>query len=535
MSGGQLLKYPALFLLLISCFFITSLTGHHSKIGAIEVETYGYAASISKLRGLTQNIYTPNAEIQKFVKARGITRNTSDIEGDVGDIYDFLTSPSKVNKVFKDAYNKVITSNQTTIKEDNDLGYALFVYLSFLLFGLSVSSLAKFAFLLFAISCVCLLYFSSSNENKIPLRNISFIFVVSFFQTVMMQGSLSTIENFTFYCQRSLDFLALVPLTHLALYSITSRLKISVFDIFLIALQCLILAFSLNIRSTVQIYLLLFGSFFLIVLFFQSYLHVPPRHVALFKKNLLPFRSWVHPKRNFFKMLVVAATIGLTSLGFKGYQASGIAGESATGNHGIWHNLVVGLSFQEEPYDILNIDKSIKGDAFTTATINSHSRIYGYSPEEKAYPYWQKNKEGEWAKLHWQEGREVILKEIFVLFVKNNPNLFVVITIKKFQDTLEAVKQWFAKLSPLSFTLVILSFLVVFFYYLTRVKHINKGDWTTFNLVFTALFSSAFLPMVIFYPANFLLFNLVMVSLCGLTFNLVVAMQYTMKIYLKRH
>lgn len=497
-------------LALIFSFFTIDFFKQNEKIGAIQVEHYAFASALSNLSGIVNNPFHANRDILAFLELNGISRDEKKVGPHVDSINEILQNPVKVNSIFQKASLLENVSQDIWVKPDNDLGYALFVLVAFSLFGISVNSLAILAFLLFSISVLSLYYFSHDERFKEHGVLLAFLAVFAFTTTSVLQSvpNQFSIENFTYYNQRSLDFLILIPVIHIWLWSL-NRPKFYSQDWIVLIIQCLIFAFSIQIRGTGKVFLLFTVG---LALTFTAYI--------LAKRLILIFEStngfwWLRigiDKNQWcalnFRSILIVSILALASFIFQGYQRYNLQNDVATGSHGIWHNLVISLSLVPESYEKLNVPKEIKGDAFTEFATRSHVKKFGYNKDKIDFPYWIAGSDGDMVRRSWHDAKETISKEIYIEFVKNEPKIFFRSFIKKFQNFQYHLKNWLFSASSLHYFFVITNFSFVVFGYVLHVLKRNDHsvpDTQKVVVILITVLGISSVPQIVFYPSHFLM------------------------------
>lgn len=497
-------------LALIFSFFTIGFFKQNEKIGAIQVEHYAFASALSNLSGIVNNPFHANRDIVAFLELNGISRDEKKVGPHVGSINEILQNPVKVNSIFQKASLLENVSQDIWVKPDNDLGYALFVLVAFSLFGISVNSLAILAFLLFSISVLLLYYFSHDERFKEHGVLLAFLAIFAFTTTSVLQGvpDQFSIENFTYYNQRSLDFLILIPVIHIWFWSLNCP-KFYPQDWIVIIIQCLIFVFSIQIRGTGKIFLLFTVGFALAIT-----AYILAKRLILTVESTDGFR-WFRigiDKQQWralnFRPVFIVSILALGFFVFQGYQRYNLQNDVATGSHGIWHNLVISFSLVPESFEKLNVPKEKQGDAFTVFAIRSHVEKFGYSKDKIDFPYWIVGRDGDIARRSWHDANETIAKEIYIEFVKNEPKLFFWSFIKKFEKFEYHLKHWLFSASFVHYGFLIINFSFVVFGYLLQVIKRNEHlvlDTQKVVVILISVLGISSVPQMVFYPAHFLM------------------------------
>ncbi len=305
--------------------------------------------------------------------AATISRIDHNLYGYVGfnKIYNFLMNYETINDEILNKAREIkdVSSSGIFTMSELDVGYQDYIYLAFLIFGYSVSSLLNLYFVILILSIT--LFYLSFRKNNIS-KIILLIFLLSFLLI------LPAAERFSYnvgviYSIRFMTLLAVLPLIHICFFTFNLKKinKNSLSQILSVLMQSIILIFLYYVRTTL-IWAFLLLLFFLILNIIFSIIEI--RKNNNFKVSA--FKIFFEKS----KVLVLFFIILFISKIFMEYRLNPIYKERNEGSHVVSHSIYLGLALHPE------IRKS-----YTDERPFNYDLSYNFFCERKFIDYHYKN------------------------------------------------------------------------------------------------------------------------------------------------
>lgn len=230
-----------------------------------------------------------------------------------------------ISEKILEAQNLTILDKKNIHTYQNDIGYVLYIILSFILFGINLKSISILFLIILSISSIIfMISFHKNNVYFFLLQTILFSFVIAVISNYGGSVQIASVIN-----QRFLTILAIIPALHLAIVFLNNNF-LNFKSIFLSILQLLILIFLCQTRGTALwsiLFLCLFYSFWIFKVGLNNF--------NKYKKNIFSMISFV------FLFLVL---FNLNHVFIKKNLSNHYNDISITTKHMFWHSLFISLA-----------------------------------------------------------------------------------------------------------------------------------------------------------------------------------------------
>ena len=454
----------------------------------------------------------------------------------IGHLGGFVVDFKNIAEV--ETYRDAITQNFEKVKSLNvldeknvitlwgDVGYVIFTFISFFLFGVSVKSISLFFIFITVISSlIFMIAFHKNNFIFFILQTLIFSYTL-----VIIGNYGGSIQTFSMTNYRFSSVLTLIPTIHL-IFLILDNKNLSKYKIILAFVQLIILLFLCFVRGTS-----LWGFLFILLFYFSWIVLIGLKNLKLYKRNIITMGSII-----FSFIIIFNLTNNIIEKNLS-YKLTG----NTTIDHPFWHAAFLGLAIHPVVYEKY-VCSDEKLDDFKTIQLKpcgvypqmfpEYSKFYkevvfyqarDYFGYNAAVTFLHRNNINEKigvedVKNNYQSGLnevdwqkyEKIIKTVYFDFLLNNPleYLYIHLILKPIRVLYEVIKFPFYflnafKLNTLFIFLIFLSSLSILTISnkMFKIKEDfenlkNKNHIHIFKIFFTLLILLLAAPSIFFYTS----------------------------------
>ena len=429
-----------------------------------------------------------------------------------------------ISLTISESKNLVILDKENVHTFQNNIGYVLYIILSFILFGINLKSISiLFLSILIFSSVVFMLNFYKNNLYFFLLQTFLFALVIAIIENYGGSVQIASMNNLRF-----LSILCIIPVLHLSLVFLNKN-RLNFKSLLSATPQLLILVFICQVRETAMwgfIFLTLFYLLWICVIGLQN-----------FQKNKINIFSMIS------SIILFLIIFNFSNATIKKNLALEYKDKSVITKHMFWHNLFIGMATYpkihenyvcsdikyKDLYEVKNIPCGVYSLKYPGKS-ELYKNIFYYQPLDNFGIYAAINYINEkglneqlginnknnlaWS-INWPLYEE-ILKKLYFEILKNNPLEFwyMNLILKPLKFLLEFVKFifYFFNSFNINFVFIFLIFICsIFLQYFTIVKikirkelveiKNSKRSYLIESIILLMFLASS-APSIIFYPSQ---------------------------------